>query len=423
MTRRPYDWSPLAERDPVPGDPDAIRAEIAHLRRLARGLRDQAGELRTIASGGGLKGRYATALRGAAADLELRLRQTAERCEHVHAHLVGWATELDDFQSASLALLRRADHHHDDEDAATLHRSLSRLVQDRDDRADLYAGRIRRACDDVIKDSEWEELESGVTAVLDNKWASLFFESASWITTGVGLAALFLSPPGWVMDLALATTFALTAKDALAFAVGDGSWFDLGMDTVGLLSMGAGHVSAAALADIRTATKTVAEFAAEERATADALRDSRPALDRTYKITNRRGVGGPAKSAARRSRSAINNSAKAFGKAARQAERDRPMAAVNQLESLSFGGDGEVAKIHKDIGRMRSDYADHAAVRHASRRAPLWQGVAKLSFWTGTAVDGVDKGLSKSAIFPFKDSSKRYENLKGRFVSTVGTGW
>src|SRR6478609_5839136 len=49
----------FADTDPVPGDPDAILDEVAHLKVVAAMLRREAGDLRVIAQGDGLEGRYA----------------------------------------------------------------------------------------------------------------------------------------------------------------------------------------------------------------------------------------------------------------------------------------------------------------------------------------------------------------------------
>ncbi len=285
---RPRDWSPLADYDPVPGDPATIRDEVARMRRLALALRDQARELRTIAAGEDLKGKYATTLRDGASDLELRLRQTAERYEHVHGHLTGWATELEDFQATSLTLLRRAHdtgpHRPPDDPLQPLRQALTRLTEERDERASHYAGRIRRACDDVIKDSAWEEFGDGVDAVLNDKWVERFFEAASWVVAIVGIATLFFTPAGWLVDLALDLTLMIAAKDVLALSVGEGSWFDIGMDALGFLTMATGAVAITMLERVQDATKIEAEAAAVERAVTGVLGESRPAMERTYRL-------------------------------------------------------------------------------------------------------------------------------------------
>ncbi|UXY29161.1 hypothetical protein [Streptomyces sp. HUAS TT20] len=45
---RPRDWHPLADSDPVPGEPEEIRDEVKHMVQVAENLRAQANPLRGI---------------------------------------------------------------------------------------------------------------------------------------------------------------------------------------------------------------------------------------------------------------------------------------------------------------------------------------------------------------------------------------
>ncbi|MDI5971811.1 hypothetical protein POF50_021155 [Streptomyces sp. SL13] len=406
------------------------------MRRTAQALRDQARELRAIATTDGrLEGAYADTLRAGAADLDHHLRQTAERYEHVHAHLTNWANELDDMQSESTVLLRRAQEessgpagapvgtHPDDDPVQPLRRSLNRLTADRDDRAAVYAARIRHACDDVIADSAWEGVEDAVGAVFQENWFNEVLEVASWTATFVGLIALFISPPAWIVGAALVLSFALIAKDVLALAVNQGSWFDISMDAAALLTMGGGKMAVDALVRIQEATKLSAEAAAAERAVAAALHDVRPVLDRTYRITNRRNTPRAAKTAARQLRLRLLAQAERLGEQAGHAESMRPMSNVTLREAFSFGGDTEVAGISKDIEYMRNEYPESSSVQQESRQRGAWQAVGRSSFWVGTGLDGVDKGIGQSQIAPLKPFSHSYMDFKNRFAVTYGTRW
>ena len=419
------DWSPLAAADPVPGDPLAVRGEADHLRRLAVGLRDQAGELRAIAGADRLRGRYATALRDRAADLELRLRQTAERCERVRDPLADWAGELDAFQAESRHLLHRARAlpPDDAESLRLLRVSLARLVETRDHRAERCARRIRDACDDVLTDSRWERLADRIDAVLDTAWCGEVFEVAGWVTTVVGVTALFLTPAGWAVDGALALGAAVAAKDGLALATGEGSWFDVGMDTVGLLTMGAGKAAFASLDGIRVATRGVAGVAAEERAVEESVRTSRPALDRTYRVTGRRASSGASRAEARRVRAGLRAEAARAGSLARAEEESRALPPATAREALAFGGDREVAGVCKDIERMRTEYPNDEAVHEVSEGTELWTGVFNASWRTGMATDVADKTFGSSDVAPMKPHLQEYDDFKDRFKTEIGTGW
>jgi hypothetical protein len=440
---RPHDWWPLADRDPVPGDPDAIRQEAASMRRFAQALRDQAGDLRAIAAGEGLKGKYADALRDNASELEFHLRQTAERYEHVYGHLTSWAGELEDFQATSFGLLRQAwdlppagqapvpapvpapapAAGDQDDPLEALRQRLAGLTNHRDDRAVVYAGRIKRSCDDVIKDSPWESFENEADAVLDSDWFGRVFEAASWVVTFVGIATLFLNPAAWVVDLALGLSIVLAAKDVLAMSVGEGSWFDIGMDVIGFATMATGVTAFKALTKIKDATKIAAKAAAAEQAVENVLDESRSALGRTYRVTSRVNSSGSAKADARRVRRGILATAERAGRAAGQAEAERVGPEATQREALAFGGDREAATVCHEIDRMRGAYANHDAVWKASAGANSWKVGFKASWMVGAGSDGFDKMLGKSDLAPRKPSFKPYNDFKDRFSSVIGTGW
>lgn len=438
--RRPHEWWPLADRDPVPGDPDAIRDEAASMRRFAQALRDQARDLKTIAAGEGLKGKYADALRDNASELELHLRQTAERYEHVYGHLTSWAEELEDFQVTSAGLLRQAKDLEpggrspvpvpalvptgaDGDPLQPLRQALARLQDHRDDRAVYYAGCVKRSCNDVIKDSPWETFEDEADAVLDSDWFERIFEAASWVVTFVGIAALFLNPATWIVDLALGLSIMLAAKDVLALSVGEGSWFDIGMDVVGFATMATGVTALKALTKIKDATKIAAEAAAAERAFENVLDESKPALDRTYRITSRANSSRSAKADARRSRRGILAMAERAGRTAGRAEAERVGPEATQREALAFGGDREAATVCKEIECMRVTYVNHDVVWKASRNSDKWRGVFNASWRLGMGSDAFDKALGSSDVVSVKPSVQRYDDLKEQFTSTVGTGW
>lgn len=114
---RPRDWHPLAESDPVPGDPDEIRDEVKHMTGVATSLREQARMLRGIGDDNELKGKYAEKLRDESGTLEKHLREVAGRYERVHGHLTNWANDLEDFQTQADDVLRKAKQKQDEVDA------------------------------------------------------------------------------------------------------------------------------------------------------------------------------------------------------------------------------------------------------------------------------------------------------------------
>ena len=81
---RPVDWAPLTETDPVPGDPDGIRREVTHMKRVAEKLRTQAAAMQAIAECDGLKGEYADKLGENARGLGRRLDLAEDRYRKVN---------------------------------------------------------------------------------------------------------------------------------------------------------------------------------------------------------------------------------------------------------------------------------------------------------------------------------------------------
>lgn len=70
---RPVNWAPLAESDPIPGEPEAISGEARRLRDMAVEMRSQISRLRSIGDDDN-QGLYADTLRTAASDLRCRSR-------------------------------------------------------------------------------------------------------------------------------------------------------------------------------------------------------------------------------------------------------------------------------------------------------------------------------------------------------------
>lgn len=435
--RRPRDWHPLAADDPVPGDPDAILEEVAHMRQVAAMLRAEAKDLRLISQGQGLKGRYADALRDGAGELEAHLRETAGRYERVHAELVGWAHELADLQTAADRVVRAAQAEvassfedtdssggaeGDGEDRVALYRaSLARVIAQRDERAACYASRIHGDIDDTIKDSWWERCKDAVDDY--QRVISLAVDVMSWVATGIAIAAITMTPAGWVAGLALWLTFGVLAGHLLLAAAGDGSWADIAMDLFGVLTMQVGATALRSLRGVRDATKLAAELVAEERAAEASARATRALRDRASAVVNRRASTRAARAMARHNRNIVRAANLRAGRAAAVREAATPMASASRWEAAAVGGDRETANLHKDVVRLRASYPDSPAVQRASVGAEGHKWVFQGTWIAATAVDGTDKGLGSSDVAWFKPDCGSYGRAKDRYTREVGSAW
>lgn len=441
---RPADWTPLADSDPTPGDPHGIRDEVTRMKHVAQSLRDQAADLRVIGHGEGLKGKYADKLRSSAMDLEKHLRQVAERYEHVHGHLTRWSKELESIQDESVSLLHKArsaednakpaQHaasypaaahptgdaaapppvHHDDP-VHPYRVSLHHLTHHRNERANHYAQLIDANCNDIIKDSEWERLSGRVGDILSNRWLNDVFNVLGIIVSVVGIIALFCTPVGWILDACMAIGFAMAAKDFLAAATGNGSWFDLGLDVVGFAGGYAFGRALKSLKTIRAATKLASEGAAAEEAGNQVMQDSENVMRDTYHETNSRTSSRAARARARQTRGLVRGRAEAAGTAARATEHARPMPEPSRTETALSGGEKESAAQYKDINAMRTRYPHNLAVQQASRHAGTVMGAARGVAGVNTAMDWGSKAVGAW--------SSDYAHLEEKCTLAFGSRW
>jgi hypothetical protein len=106
---RPTDWSPLAGSDPVPGDPQRISEEAAHLASTAQEIEGQVARLRAIANGNSVeKGLHVDKLKSASSDVADNLDKVVGRYQKTSVALIGWVPELEYAQSQSLKALAQA---------------------------------------------------------------------------------------------------------------------------------------------------------------------------------------------------------------------------------------------------------------------------------------------------------------------------
>jgi small-conductance mechanosensitive channel len=111
MGRPPgYQWQPLGlDTDPVPGDPQAISTEAAHLASVARTITGQIAAMRKIASDDTEVGQHAEKIRTTARSLAGSLQAVATRYAKVSSALSGWVPELEQAQSLSIRALNEAE--------------------------------------------------------------------------------------------------------------------------------------------------------------------------------------------------------------------------------------------------------------------------------------------------------------------------
>ena len=294
MGRPPgYQWRPLGlDTDPVPGDPGTISQEAAHLAAVAKEISGQVAALHQMAAGGAdgaLKGQYADTIHSSARDLAGQLDKVVGRYQKVSSALNGWIPDLEQAQSMSLQALNEAEGPYTKLNQAvvlpsgsnlsaqqkqaiqTYHTSmqqaqgaldaakalLGKATTLRDNSASYHAGLISRAIDDGVKDSWWDQFKEWV-----DHYAWLIKDICTVLeiaATVLAVLALIFTGVGWIVLLGVAlTAVALIGRSMLA-ATGDGSWWDVGLDAVALVTFGLGEAGTKALGTLTENTVDLAK--------------------------------------------------------------------------------------------------------------------------------------------------------------------
>ncbi|MFB6844827.1 putative T7SS-secreted protein [Streptomyces sp. NPDC056373] len=424
---RPTDWSPLAKADPVPGEPDGIRDEVTHMKKIAKKLRDQAAAMQAIADSDGLKGKYADKIGEKARGLSKRLDLAEDRYREVKGHLDDWADDMETAQKKADRALQDAKdaqrtldaHKTDDtkggtkkdsdkggasedpavkraeEDLEEARRKLNSAVSFYDERADHYASKIRSSIDDDMEDSWWNDFKAWVG---DADWLDGLAEALSWIATGLSVLAIFFPAFGVV---ALALTGAVALIHLTQALTGNGSWFDVLMD-IGALKMARNGIKAAkAIKGLQKGAREVAEGLAKKQARQEAQRASSAA----------RRAGGKA---GRLHRTADFQKAKSAARQVKQAELPQPTL----RESASAFGDKAIIKQVKDIRLWRDQFPTSVTLNEGAASAGKHLSAYQGSWIVGTGLDAGDKLAGE---LPW--TSDEYDRTKARISAPVGSQW
>ncbi|MGH3826453.1 MAG: putative T7SS-secreted protein [Pseudonocardiaceae bacterium] len=286
MSQRPVDWSPLAGSDPVPGEPDRVEELGRHYQRVASAISDAATKLRQIAERQDMQSKAVDAFRGTAREVADDISRAHERYDGVGRALIGYAPELRDAQSESVAALAQAQEAEKAQATANqlAHGAQSRINAAADgadttadqgahrraltaadtagddltaarrrlnratDARDTAAQRAMRLVADVkdsgdLKDSWWDRWGA--------KIVKMIVKIADIVAVVAGLLALVV---GWIPVIggplaAALITVALVASvvsllgNIVLAATGDGEWSDVAWAAIGVLSFGVGRAA------------------------------------------------------------------------------------------------------------------------------------------------------------------------------------
>lgn len=268
-------WAPLANDEPIDGDPGQVRSYGQDLERTARLIAEQAEALRALADPTAWTADTADAFRDQARDLEREISKAEARYSAVGGHVVAWAGMIEDArrqadllrvaaqeQQRILDTTAEAEPQPDpmnpalppqlseagkqvndrrgraQEEIERLRSDLERLLDEHRSNGQEIGRLIRASQDDGLNDGFWDRVKAWIA-----NHAPLLRDIATWagrIAAVVGLIALFCTPLGWVA--AAAAAIAVLASGALLIS-GDGSWGSFLLNVVGLASFGIGAIA------------------------------------------------------------------------------------------------------------------------------------------------------------------------------------
>lgn len=446
---RPRDWSPLATSDPVPGEPETISDEARRLRDMATEMRSQISRLHSIGRDDTLKGQYADKLRTAASDLAGKLEKTVGRYQRVAGELSSWVPELTHAQTESVRALEKAKAAEAARAANTVisaapqpgdppstpaeqdrerrrqaafdeaARDLSAARRQLDDAVDHaksngrhYAGRIKDAIDDDVKDSWWDNVKGWVDRNAD--WIKKVTDVLSWVATGLAVLALLIPGVNILAILAIGLTVAVLAGHTALAASGNGSWADVGLDIFALATFGLGKIATSGLRTAQVATRAAGTRAARGAAQTAARRSSHAARTAAGRTLSRPGASAAQRRAARRAIDAARREARQAGTRAARNVRNAPLASATRGNVVRAGNNVDAARSYNDISAMRSRFPGNAGVQQASNSAGLNRNMNTGAWAAGTGADVGDK--VGSFVEP-------YNNAKNNFTREVGSTW
>jgi len=305
-------WQPLGwDTDPVPGDPEVISQEARLLASVADQINGQIAALRKIASDQTNLGKTADQIRSSANGLAGTLQVVAERYERVSSALTGWVGELEQAQSMSIRALNQAEAPYAQLNqvvalpsgnglsqgslppSATLSQAgtlsggnltpaqkqeilnyraamqraqgeidaaealLAQAISLRDQQGSYYASKINDAANDALRDSRWDKFKSWVT---DNAgWLKTLASVLGDIVAALAFLCLLIPVVDLLILAAIALTAVLLAIHTMLATTGNGSWLDVVIDVIGLVTLGWGLEAASSLEGAEGTARTLAE--------------------------------------------------------------------------------------------------------------------------------------------------------------------
>lgn len=438
---RPTDWTPLGcDSDPVPGDPGRISQEAAHLSTVARQISDQVAALRKIVGGGVEVGQHADKIRSSSSDLADQLDKVVGRYQKVSAALTKWVPDLEQAQAQSITALNQAEGPHkklnttvvlpsgsnltaqQKQDITNYHNSmnaaqdqlnaakalLTRAVNFRDQQASHYAGVINSAIDDGVKDSWWDKFKDWVDR--NSGWLKALASVLGDIVAVLAVICLFIPGVDLLIIAAIALTAVLLVIHTMLAATGNGSWFDVALDVIGIATLGVGLGAADGIEGAQGIARGAAATARTGMASG-LLDEYRPALNLFRSFVNEEGgLADIGRIGVKLTYTTIKDGLPELPAEAEAATSfwaktaAQFKAAPNTFKSLdnfigtfTNAGDPGIATAMKNFGTLTKNFPGVAEVGTQAASAGRTLNLARVAFAGGNLTTATDFGLSHLA--------------------------
>lgn len=448
-------WEPLGlDQDPVPGDPDVITTEAQYLASVSSQLATQIAALRRIASSPENAGATADKIRTAASGLVGGLTTVHDRYQQVSSALSGWVPQLNQAQSWSIQALTEAEGPYAklkstpqpsgintitgtnglpvlpigaaplnpvkqqefneyqsamqkaQGELASAQALLTKATNLRDTEGSHYASLINNASNDSLKDSWWDRFKNWV-----DDHADLLKEIASILQDIVAvLAVICLLIPG--VDLLIIAAMAVTALllivHTMLAATGNGSWLDVALDVVGLVTLGFGLGAANEVEGLESGARSAASEAWESDAKSmleegdykDALDLFRSQTDEDGSLTRIGQIGvkltmQAMKEALPEMPEEASEASSFWGKTASQFSSNWSTwgSGSKIVDAFTSGGDPGIATAKSSIDTLAQNYSTVTKVTDAAASASSTIRWANVAFYGGNVGVLGDYGL------------------------------
>jgi len=444
---RPPDWAPLAGADPLAGDPEEIATEAGRLNAMAAEMAWQVRTLKGMGADTHLAGDYAVALRTSATDVAAKLEKVIHRYSEAARCLSAWAPELEEFQRTTFNLLLRAqevertagrDIHSDlvtpglaayqqfhatgagdaPPELALLSRELEKVLEEAEARGRFWAHQIAEAIDDELTDGFWDHIHGWV----ENHKEQLekYTSRLGWVATVAAIAALAV--PGLnvavlgvgLLDVVVVGSGAtLLATHGVMAAEGQGSWWEAGVDAVGLASFGYGRfVLGKSLGRAAEVTKEAGAEATGQEAAQRFITQTREEAMQTFA---NKSATATAKFDAGQSLYTLDGDAAQVGYNAAQAAREAPESEAGLFQRLAAGSK-EDANALEGANRAVAEHPGNQAVEGAAAEVRRIAAKGQKNWAFAAGLDGSDKTLNTYWAGSYRD-------FKEKALFTHGIGW